>query len=140
MTFTAGCTLQVETPGSPGTWNAVTTSSSYVRVAAGAATDADAITASQVGAGSGSIVNGEYDEGDGACTTNLAGLSHNNYAFSVQFRSADLSGGETVNLRLIETGGSPMTNDSPGTISATIETPSGPAKAVFGYHQSMITS
>lgn len=133
MTFTAGAQLQYEDPNNPGTWNDVNATSSYVRIAAGAATDADLITGSQVGAGAGSFSNGEYDEGDGATSTNVGGGSYTNYAYAIQFRSADITGGESINFRLVETGTTTvLTNDSGATANATFPTFSSPTNINAG--------
>jgi hypothetical protein len=117
---------------------AVTTSSNGVRVASGADTDGDAITSSNVGTGAGSYENGTYDDGDGTIATNLTAANYTNHVFCIQFLSANLSGGESIDFA-VRAGGTDCTNDSGATINVTIES-SGPAKAVFGYHQAMITS
>lgn len=124
MSATGSFTLEYEESGNPGTWVAVTTTSSFVRVIDGLATDADAITASQLGAGAGTFTNGDYDDVNGSNEANIGGAQYTNFAWSIEFRSADLSGGESINLRVLE-GGVVCDNDSGATINVTIAAPSG---------------
>lgn len=104
----------------------VNASSSNVRSAAGADTDGDAITGLPSGftAGVGTFENGQYEEGDGlASSQSVSEAFYTVLVFAIQFRSADLSGGESINFRLSGSSSGVLTLDV--TPNATIEAAAG---------------
>ena len=107
-------TLQYNVDGAG--WNNITTTSSNVRVIAGQPTDA-AATSQRLGAGTGSFAAGEYDDADGAIDSNLSDGTYTEGVWSIEFRSADLSGGESIDIRM-NYGGATVTENI--TINATI--------------------
>ena len=100
-------------------WNNVTTTSSNVRVIAGQPTDG-AVTSQRLGAGTGSFAAGEYDDVDGSIDANLQNGDYTESVWSIEFRSADLSGGESIDIRM-NYGGATVTENI--TINATIGNP-----------------
>ncbi len=94
-------------------WVNVTTTSTFVRTIAGQDADLDAITGLPSGfnAGAGTFTNGEYSDATASETdVNVGGGLYSVHVYSIEFQSADLSGGETVEFRLTH-GGVAMTND-----------------------------
>ena len=96
--------LEVDVGG--GGYNQVTNASTYVRYADGGDTDGDAISTERLTDTGNTWVNGEYSE-DGEVTA--FSLAHSpseetELVYAITFRSADLSGGETVTFRLSDAG------------------------------------
>ena len=139
MDSTQPWTIQAENfTDDPAVWVTVTTTSTIVQIRAGQEADATAVTTHDIVGGAGSDVNGEFDDGDGSIATDIAALSNADMVWAIAFQSAQLGGGETVNFRA-RSGNTVITDDTAG-ITCTIEASAGPAKAVFGYHQFMMTS
>ncbi len=90
-------TIQADVDG--GGFATVTTTSTNVRQIAGQPADGNA-TSQRLSAGTGSFTGGEYDDVDSVIDTNLAAGNYTEAVWSIQFRSADLSGGETVTLKI----------------------------------------
>lgn len=89
--------LTVDVDG--GGFNPVTTTSSNARVIAGLPTD-QAVTAQRMAASTGSFTAGEYDDVDGLIDANLGGGNFTESVWSIEFRSADLTGGESITFRV----------------------------------------
>ena len=100
-----------------GGWNNVTTSSTNVRAVAATPTSLDG-TATTQQVGSGTFVAGEISEDGLAAQVSLSGDDETEVEFVLQLRSADLSGGETVNLRITDASTTPSWTNSPA-ITAT---------------------
>ena len=100
-----------------GGYNTVTTTSSNVRVIAGQPTDG-AATANRLTSGQGTFTAGEYDDADGSCDVNLPDAEHTEFVWSIEFRTADNSGGESYTFRILYSGATVTENQA---ISATVQ-------------------
>ncbi len=97
MSANAAYRLSVDIDG--GGFNPVTTTSSNVRVIAGQPTNG-AVTSQRLTSGTGSFTAGEYDDADGLIDANLGGGNFWESVWSIEFRSADLTDGESVTFRV----------------------------------------
>lgn len=81
-----------------GTYTQVTTTSSYVRMTASGTVSDTTATTQQLG--SGSWVAGEFDSNGSVSSTSLTNGYETEMEFCFQFRSADLSSGDTIDLQV----------------------------------------
>jgi len=127
----AARTLQYNVDGAG--WNTVTTTSSNVRMIAGQPTDADA-TAELLGTSARTFTAGEYDDADGSTTHNIQPGEDTEDVWSIEFRSADLSGGESIDFRVLYEGATTIMTYTvtPNATIATLPSPiSGTTPLVF---------
>jgi hypothetical protein len=100
-------TIQLEYNVDGAGWNDVTGTSTNVRAAASANLTDNEVTTQRLGGG-GTFDAGRVDEANGQAANPNAGNLNSETTevlFSVTFRSADLSGGENIDLRIRDTGG-----------------------------------
>jgi len=95
-------TLQSNTDG--GGFQDVDASSTNVRLIAGMPDDDDACDVQRLASGTGGFQFGKYEDSGGAITKTLSNGDFQESVYSVEFRSADLSGGESITFRM-QTGG-----------------------------------
>lgn len=108
-------------------WNDVNAASSNVRVAAsGDADDATSAT-ERLGTSAEAFQTSVLDELDGLTITGVGGHEEYEFYYAINFRSAELSGGESIKFRLL-TGGATFTHN----VTPTITVPT--AEPVFPYH------
>jgi hypothetical protein len=104
-----GVNAQLQYNKDAGGWNDVTTTSSNIRVIAGTPTDGAACDTELLTNEGGTFVGGgTFDDVDGEArltTGNSSTGTETELAFCFEFRTADLSGGEDIDFRLIEPGG-----------------------------------
>jgi len=84
-------------------WNAVNTTSSNVRAVAGGDDDSDPTGTERLTNDGGTFNTGEYSE-DGLNGAVTLAVGEIELAYAIQFRSADLSGGENIDLRVTNAG------------------------------------
>lgn len=139
--------VQLQYNKDSGGWNDVTPTSSNVRSIAGLPPDNDiCLTELLTNEGGTFSAAGLYDESLGLtqfCTTyNLQANNETELAFCIEFRSADLSGGESIDFRLIEPSGGQDVVIGLGagatTANATIETPGGDFLPYFGKRRNVL--
>ncbi len=117
--------VQIDIDGAA-SWNDVNATSSNVRSTASGDTDGATSTTERLGTSAETFTNSVLDEVDGLIGTNLGGHIEDEFYFAINFRSAELSGGESIEFRLT-TGGSTFTHNV--TLTATVAVP----PSVFPY-------
>lgn len=103
MGSTANLKLQYNVDGNG--WNDVNASSSNVRTIAGLPTEADPVS-ERLTTDAHTYEDGVYDDVDGFVQMTSPVDIDKEHVYSIEFRSADLSGGESIDFRLTSTGGS----------------------------------
>jgi len=97
----SGKTFQLEYNRNGGGWNDVTGSSSVVKASATANVTDTADTTQQLGSGTYVSTNGGFDEADGQVgSMDFAGSDEVEAEFSLQIVGADVSNGDTIQLRV----------------------------------------
>ncbi len=90
-------------------WNDVNATSSNVRSAASGDTEDATSTTERLGTSAETFQTSVLDEVEGLIGTNLGGHDEYEFYFAINFRSAELGGGESIEFRLL-TGGSTFTH------------------------------
>jgi len=94
--------LQYDIDGAA-SWADVSSTSNNVRVASTGDIDEATSTTERLGTSAETYVGSALDEVDGIVITNLAGGDEYEFYYAITFRSADLSGGESITFRLVYT-------------------------------------
>ena len=117
MSATGDFQLQYDVDG--GGFNNVNATSSNVRSAASGDTDGATANTERLTSHSTQFIGSELDEVDALFATNLTGGVNREFYFAINFRSAELSGGETITFQLL-TGGSAFPTAHDVTPTATV--------------------
>lgn len=99
-------------------WNDVNAASSNIRTIAGQDTDGATGATERLTATAETFQTSVFDDGDSLIATNVGGGDDYEFYYSIEFRSADNSGGESYEFRVLS-GGSTITHDV--TITGTVE-------------------
>ena len=100
--------------------NPVNATSSNVRVATSGDTDGATGTPERLGTSAETYQTSVLDDVDGLIGTNVGGGNEYEFYYALNFRSAELSGGESITFRLL-TGGATFTHDVTPTVTVEID-------------------